>query len=424
MNIIQKYSVINFDDKVKVFKTNGIITNVKIFDKIYPTIPEETILEELEKNRIVRFIYLSLRHRKHDNDNAVDEFFYIGQHRATSITKVLRYFGSGKIVRAMHREHPEEFEKCYLMICESDDDMNEKEKSIVTEDIINMKPYCLNLVDGGNQVNWIKYKSEEEVKQIYSRASKSMRKYHTKHPEKKYKMRKFWKQYYREHPEMAEEKSKRKKEYYQNKENRKNIARKIKEWSEANPDKCKEKNERSRQTYIKKYSQSLSMYDLDGYLIKNFDSPPSCSEYIVNNILKDKNRIVIMHKITECLNNKIESTHGFQFKHFEGNTPKRIKPTYNQYSFVVYTNEHKPIYIFHSAKQFHNLISPYIKIERSKLMHRIIRHIQRNTPYFNLYYKHLPHISSEELEKIIKELKDSKETDILKYIDFNQTKTL
>ena len=43
------FSTLKIED-VEIYKENGIIKSVKIFDKIHTTIPEKTILEKLEKN--------------------------------------------------------------------------------------------------------------------------------------------------------------------------------------------------------------------------------------------------------------------------------------------------------------------------------------------------------------------------------------
>ena len=221
MNSIPRYSVINFDDKVEVFKTNGVITSVRIFDKIYKTIPEEKIVEEFERNNYIRFIYFTLRHRKRENNNSTDEFFYIGQHKTPIKHLIFKYFGSGKIVSRMYKQHPEEFEKCYLMSCNSDDEMNEREHEIISDKLIQIKPYCLNIVEGGSYPNWIKVKNEDEIRRIYSKSSKSIKKYLSEHPERKKQMSENAKLFFKNHPEIIKKISLLKKEYFRNEETRK-----------------------------------------------------------------------------------------------------------------------------------------------------------------------------------------------------------
>lgn len=392
-------------ENVEIYKENGNIKSVKIFNKVYQTIPEEKILNELKENGIVRFIYLTLRHKKHDNNNTVDEFFYIGQHRATSISKVLKYFGSGKIVKVMYKEHPEEFEKCYLLLCKSNEDMNEKERSIVTKDIINMKPYCLNLVDGGNQVNWMKYKSEDEIRKIYLKSSETI------------------KQYCKDHPNRQEKSSKFMKEYFKDDERRKYRGEKIKEWNKT----ClKEKmlsHEKKRKTFIKNHSLSVSVYDLDGNFIKEFNHSVDCVDYLVNDLKLSVSKISTRSIVNKSVRYGNVSFHGLQFKHFDDISPLKIKPFYSKISFAVYSNTHKPIYIFHSINQLSSIVSPFISKSPLELAITINSRIVHNTPYLNMYYKRIKHMKQDELDKLIEELKNSKPSDIFKYIDFNQLRS-
>jgi len=84
--------------------------------------------------------------------NKIDGKFYIGQH----VTKNLEdgYLGSGKrIGYAIKKYGPENFIREILFDFDTLEEMNEKEKELVTEDLIK-DPMCYNINTGGNGSWW------------------------------------------------------------------------------------------------------------------------------------------------------------------------------------------------------------------------------------------------------------------------------
>lgn len=306
MRQIPKYSVINFDDKVKVFKTDGIITSVQIFDKTYKTIPESEILDDLKANGYTRFIYLTLRHKVRKDSNAIDEFFYIGQHGSKSVRHVVDYFGSGTIMRNVVKVHPEELEKCYLFKCASKDEMNEIEHGIVDKRLISIKPYCLNLMCGGFSSSWKDGKTEEELRAISERKSKGMKASIKANPEK------FKKQM---------EKMTRTKRC---EENRRQVSISLKRWMGENPERTKEMRIKAGRAYSENHTISVSMYDLDGNLIKTFKTISECSNTISKNLGITQEIYRINKKISKCVHGELSSAYNHQFKHFDGEQPLSI----------------------------------------------------------------------------------------------------
>ena len=306
MNSIPKYSVINFDDKIEVFKTNGVITSVRIFDKIYKTIPEEDIIDDFRKNGYTRFIYLTLRHKLRKNSNAIDEFFYIGQHGSNSIKHITSYFGSGRILRNIVKVHPNELEKCYLFRCSSKDEMNKIEHEIVDNRLISIKPYCLNLMCGGFSTSWKDGKTKEELRRISENKSKGMRAAIKSNPE--------WVQ--RRTKSMTE--TKRSKEY---REKAKNF---FKNWRDKNPEFDKTVRLKAGRTFSENHTLSVSMYDMDGNIIKSFNTISECSNYISKELNLSQQIYLINRKISKCVHDKLTIAYNRQFKHFDGEQPKNI----------------------------------------------------------------------------------------------------
>lgn len=396
------FSTLKIED-VEIYKENNIIKSVKIFDKIIPTISEDEILNEFNKKKYIRFIYLSLRHRKMDDSNATDEFFYIGQRQTNRKDKILSYFGSGTIVHRMYKEHPEEFEKCYLYICNSDDELNKKESELVNEKLIKMKPYCLNLQNGGNQRNWIKYKTIDEIKKHKEKFSMSM------------------KQMYKDNPKLIENHIKFMKKYYSVKEHRIISGNQIKKWQKENPEKVKENLKKSRETFIKNHSAPVAMYDLDGHFIKFFNHVVDCGEYLMYELKIAKNKISVFSNIRLSMSGKRKCQYGYQFKPFNSleECPYRIRPTYDINSIIVFTSTIKPIYIYHRISQLFNLFPNILNDEKRRLQGRITYAINKNIAINGIFFKRVEQFSDNELNNLIEILKNSKETDVLKFIDLS-----
>jgi hypothetical protein len=73
--------------------------------------------------------------------------FYIGVHETHNLDD--GYLGSGKILRnSVYYHGKENFKREILEFCENKKSMYEKEKELVTEELIN-NPKCMNLVIGG-----------------------------------------------------------------------------------------------------------------------------------------------------------------------------------------------------------------------------------------------------------------------------------
>ncbi len=147
--------------------------------------------------------------------NKINGKIYVGKH----ITKDLNdgYLGSGKYLHnAIEKYGIENFERTILFFCETEDEMNAKEKEIVNEDFVARKDtYNLKIGgDGGwdyinNELHfngiksYHKNKSEQEIKEIYKKAGEGSQKYFanlTKEEHKKLSEK--WLKYYETHPGM------------------------------------------------------------------------------------------------------------------------------------------------------------------------------------------------------------------------------
>ena len=62
--------------------------------------------------------------------------------------------------------------------------------------------------------------------------------------------------------------------------------------------------------------------------------------------------------------------------------------------------------------------------EQKQFRGRLRYHITKNIPLNNIIFKRIQQFSEKEIDNIICQCELTRESDILKYIDFNQTKTL
>lgn len=75
--------------------------------------------------------------------------YYIGQHKSETFDK--NYWGSGTIIKSLHRKHPdEEFKREVLVWVYSEKDLDVYEEKFVTKDTLN-DPKCINLKTGGDR---------------------------------------------------------------------------------------------------------------------------------------------------------------------------------------------------------------------------------------------------------------------------------
>lgn len=79
--------------------------------------------------------------------NKLNGKFYIGKHQTTNIDD--SYYGSGKAIKeAIQKYGIDSFSKEVLFIFDNEDDMNNKEKELITEEFVNRKD-TYNLGVGG-----------------------------------------------------------------------------------------------------------------------------------------------------------------------------------------------------------------------------------------------------------------------------------
>lgn len=114
--------------------------------------------------------------------NVANGKIYIGKHKTDNIDD--GYIGSGTILkRAIEKYGISNFKRDILFFCDSEDDMNRKEKEIINEDFIKRKD-VYNIAIGGQGGNLGKIVNEkigkksheriitDEARRNYSRASK------------------------------------------------------------------------------------------------------------------------------------------------------------------------------------------------------------------------------------------------------------
>lgn len=79
--------------------------------------------------------------------NTINNKFYIGKHQTNNIND--SYMGSGiAIVKAIKKYGKENFTKEILFVFDNEQDMNKKEKELITEELVS-DPNCYNIGVGG-----------------------------------------------------------------------------------------------------------------------------------------------------------------------------------------------------------------------------------------------------------------------------------
>lgn len=144
--------------------------------------------------------------------NKINGKIYVGKHETYDLND--GYIGSGKYLKkAIKKYGIENFERTILCFCKSEEEMNAKEKEIVTEDFVARKD-TYNLKVGGeggwgfiNEVlhfngnkAFIKNKTPEEMKEIRLRSAEGMRRYAASMTEEEHEQRsKYWIDYWKTH---------------------------------------------------------------------------------------------------------------------------------------------------------------------------------------------------------------------------------
>jgi group I intron endonuclease len=104
--------------------------------------------------------------------NKLNGKFYIGKHQTTKVNDA--YYGSGKAIKeAIQKYGVENFDKEVLYVFDNEDDMNLKEKELITEEFVNRND-TYNLGVGGEGGAHFKGKthSPETIEQIKQKRAK------------------------------------------------------------------------------------------------------------------------------------------------------------------------------------------------------------------------------------------------------------
>ena len=128
--------------------------------------------------------------------NNVNGKFYIGKHQTENPND--GYYGSGvALQRAIRKYGKENFSKEILFVFESEEEMDEKERELITEELINSEK-CYNMMhggEGGDTWTGTGRHHSENTKKILSEITK--KNYQNMSPEKrKYisdKLKSYWK---------------------------------------------------------------------------------------------------------------------------------------------------------------------------------------------------------------------------------------
>ena len=151
--------------------------------------------------------------------NIVNGKFYVGQHKYELPQIDPSYLGSGKILSKAIQKYGVDSFKCELIeCCESQEDLNTREKFWIEYFRALNEDDCYNIAAGGDGGNTIKYFSEDEKRLIYKkredtwaktnfrqRCSERMSQYYKQDPQNKIDLSNKLKEYYNNNPAKRKE---------------------------------------------------------------------------------------------------------------------------------------------------------------------------------------------------------------------------
>lgn len=111
------------------------------------------------------------------------DHFYLGKHKTEDLND--GYKGSSVKLKYYYEKYPDDYTKDIICFCETDEELNQKEREIIGENIYN--PLCLNLIEGGlGGIRYAHTLSDKTRKKI----SESLKEYFSKNgsPKKGKKM--------------------------------------------------------------------------------------------------------------------------------------------------------------------------------------------------------------------------------------------
>ena len=263
---------INFKSKCVHFVDEQTIS---ISDVLYKIIPVEDIIKEIERNKKVFYIYISFI-----TNSKNEQFYYIGQH-STSIRKRIKlYHGSGKLFKRFYKKYSDTCSTFIICMCKDNIELSEYENFIVDNNILNDKPFTLNLMIGGeiysihSRKNKLSSKRRSEIVKHYQATHK------LENEKRIEKMRKTMQseEYRLHHSElhkklMTKEKHEKLlngyKKWIAKEENRLNIGLKISNTHKNNPDIMKRSIEKRKNTYLKYPERKWKMIELAHEWVKD-----------------------------------------------------------------------------------------------------------------------------------------------------------
>lgn len=223
-----------------------IPTRIFILDEWYNVIPSYELRRTKSNDGYFRFIYIQI-------DIATGEY-YIGKVNRKRWRELLNYPGSGLKFKAKYSKHPENYVRYYIAACNSAEETEILEATIVNEELLK-DPFCLNLVKGGGGTNAHNNDKEKREKQ---------REYMKAHPEQYEAMKKAQRALYQSGNTMAlRERTTKIKKTMSDEKYRSMTKERIAKWKENNPEeykKAREKNTASIRTEKTRKKKSESFH--------------------------------------------------------------------------------------------------------------------------------------------------------------------
>ena len=200
--------------------------------------PSELYRKRNEKDGYYRVIYIQI--------NFSTGEYYIGKANRPTWKRLQRYQGSGLKFQGKYKKHRDEFTRYYIAVCQSAEETEQLESSIVNASLLD-DDRCLNLVQGGGCTN--KHPSMQELRE-------KKRQYMKQHPEHYQKMIKTAKAMFASGTTPALQARSQRISQVMNTEKYREMTRKrILKWQKEHPEEYKNARQKNAESVRKKETQ-------------------------------------------------------------------------------------------------------------------------------------------------------------------------
>ncbi len=262
----------SYDSKRNLAKLGFNKERIAIKDRWFDVLtPSELVRKRNKNDGYYRVVYIQI--------NMETGEYYIGKSNRPKWSELLRYQGSGLKFVNKFKKNEEQFVRYYIATCETADETEQLEASIVDKDLL-ADVKCLNLVAGGGGTT--KHPSIAET-------SEKKREYMRSHPEQFKPMLEASKKAFRSGDTPAlRARSQRIKEVMSAEKYREMSRNRITKWKEENPNEYAEARRRSHEAIKTTECQEKRKSSLKKWALKNPEKHKAWQEKLISSRTSQK----------------------------------------------------------------------------------------------------------------------------------------